>query len=130
MKKIILLIIIILVIGGAITWKALEKTNSPKAAPTAEAIFSCDGGKTIKASFYKGEIVPVNPGEPPVPTGSIELELSDGRNLKLSQTISASGARYANSDESFIFWNKGDTALVLENNIEKNYTNCTTKLLD
>jgi membrane-bound inhibitor of C-type lysozyme len=27
---------------------------------------------------------------------------------------SASGARYANSDESFVFWNKGPTAFIEE----------------
>jgi hypothetical protein len=45
--------------------------------------------------------------------------------LDLNQTISADGARYANSDESFVFWSKGDGALVLENNVEKSYLGCT-----
>jgi hypothetical protein len=42
----------------------------------------------------------------------------------LKQTISASGVRYANKDESFVFWNKGNGALVLENNVEKSYIGC------
>jgi membrane-bound inhibitor of C-type lysozyme len=28
--------------------------------------------------------------------------------------ISGSGARYANADESIVFWNKGDTAFITE----------------
>ncbi|HTW97059.1 MAG TPA: MliC family protein, partial [Candidatus Methylomirabilis sp.] len=66
----------------------------------------------------------VAPGEPPIPTGSVKIVLSDGRNFDLPQTISADGSRYANSDESFVFWSVGDGALVLENNAEKDYTGC------
>src|SRR5581483_12293852 len=35
----------------------------------------------------------------------------------------ASGARYANADESFIFWNKGTTAFITENG-QTTYANC------
>lgn len=61
---------------------------------------------------------------PPIPSGSVKIILSDGRTFNLPQTISADGGRYANSDESFVFWSKGDGAMVLENNIEKNYMGC------
>lgn len=86
--------------------------------------YLCHGGKTIEASFYNGEVKPGEAGQPPIPTGSLKLLLSDGRNLDLAQTISADGTRYANNDESFIFWNKGNEALILENNQEKNYLGC------
>ena len=48
---------------------------------------------------------------------AVALGISDGRSLTLPQVISASGARYAhsNSDDSFVFWNKGNTAFVTEN---------------
>ncbi len=92
--------------------------------PIAQATYICDGGKTIQAAFYKGEGQTVEPGQPPIPSGSVKLILSDGRNLNLAQTISADGGRYANSDESFIFWDKGDKALVLENGTEKDYKEC------
>ena len=72
------------------------------------ATFNCDNEKTINAIFFND---------------SVGLSLSDGRGLILPQTISASGARYANEDESFIFWNKGDTAFVQEGNINT-YDNC------
>jgi membrane-bound inhibitor of C-type lysozyme len=78
-----------------------------QAAQTSEnniinsVIFNCKDNKTIHAIFFKEKV---------------ELTLSDGRNMLLPQAISASGARYANTDESFVFWNKGDTAFVQEGN--------------
>ena len=42
--------------------------------------------------------------------------------------MSGSGARYANKDETFVFWNKGDTAFVTEGNDGKDtYSGCATK---
>jgi len=77
----------------------------------ATATFYCDNDKAIIAEFRKN---------------SVYIKLSDGRALVLLQTISGSGARYANTDESFVFWNKGDTAFIQEG---ENYTyqNCATK---
>lgn len=66
----------------------------------ASAKFICKDDKIIQADFYDRRV---------------ELTLSDGRKYSLYQTISASGARYANVDESFVFWNKGDTAFIQEN---------------
>jgi len=68
-------------------------------APPKEVVFSCDGKKTIEAVFFNGKA---------------NLVLSDKRNLVLPQVIAASGARYANADESIVFWNKGDTAFLTE----------------
>jgi len=98
--------------------------NNVEEQPVASATYKCDGGKTIQAKFYKGEQVPVQPGQPPVPTGRVKLILSDGRSMELNQTLSADGGRYANSDESFVFWSKGDSALVQENGKEVEYKNC------
>jgi membrane-bound inhibitor of C-type lysozyme len=64
------------------------------------ATFNCAENKIINADFYKNKV---------------NIEINDGRSRSLPQTISASGARYANADESFVFWNKGDTAFVEEN---------------
>lgn len=50
----------------------------------------------------------------PQAMGNAEVFLNDGSKLLLSQTASASGARYANSGESFVFWNKGNTAFIEE----------------
>ncbi len=72
------------------------------------ATFICSGDKLIQAVFFNDKV---------------ELTLSDGRSMLLVQGISASGARYANNDESFVFWNKGDTAFVQEGN-NTTYENC------
>lgn len=67
--------------------------------PVATATFVCADDKSIVAKFYPDEVA---------------LTLSDGRELALSQVISGSGARYANGDESIVFWNKGNTAFLTE----------------
>jgi len=94
--------------------------------PTATVSYSCDAGKTINASFYAGapETVPPNPNQPPTPTGTVKIVLSDGRSMTLNQTISADGARYSNADGSFTFWSKGNGAVVLENNQDQTYMGC------
>jgi|GEM_PF-5344184 len=93
-------------------------------APIAQAKYSCDGGKTIEAKFYKGRPIEVKSGEMPVPSGKVALVFGDGSTMELMQTVSADGGRYANAGESFIFWDKGSMALVLENGRETNYKNC------
>lgn len=78
--------------------------------PVAEATFTCKDDKTIAATFYADKV---------------DLKLSDGRDLSLPQVISASGARYANEDETFVFWNVGDTAFVTEGADDKEtYSDC------
>ncbi len=67
--------------------------------PIATATFVCAAEKSIVAKFYPDEVA---------------LTLNDGRDLALPQVISGSGARYANADESIVFWNKGDTAFLTE----------------
>jgi membrane-bound inhibitor of C-type lysozyme len=78
-----------------------QNTQTPESDIINSVIFDCKNNKTIHAIFFKEKV---------------ELTLSDGRNMLLPQAISASGARYANTDESFVFWNKGDTAFVQEGN--------------
>lgn len=144
MKKItVFIILIIIIFVGVVIWYFYGRGNNnqltPSSAatttstgtvassstiPVASAVYLCDGGKTINAAFYRGEQIPVEPGQPPVPTGSVKVVLSDGRSFDLLQTISADGGRYANGDESFVFWDKGDTAPVLENGVEKDYIGC------
>jgi membrane-bound inhibitor of C-type lysozyme len=76
------------------------------------ATYACEGGKRIQAIFTTGS-------QP-----SVQLSLSDGRHILLAQAPSASGARYANRDESFVFWNKGRTAFIEEAG-QRTYTGCT-----
>lgn len=81
---------------------------------SVRALFRCAGGKTIDATFANGN-------------GShVQLILSDGRNLTLPQAMSADGARYANSAEAIVFWNKGNTAFVQEDG-RTTYSDCVTQ---
>ena len=91
-----------------------------------QAIYTCDGGKTITASFFDLKNPPSQlPDIMPMPTGSVLLALSDGRSMTLPQTISGSGVRYANANESFVFWNKGNTAFIEEGaDQNQTYTGC------
>jgi membrane-bound inhibitor of C-type lysozyme len=80
-------------------------------AETIHARFVCGDDKAIDAVFSNGS------------ESRVRLSLSDGRRLVLPQARSASGARYANADESIVFWNKGDTAFIEEHG-RITYTDC------
>lgn len=80
-------------------WEEYCTATIPKTA-----IFACKEDKFINANLYPGD------------DKYVDLVLSDGKRLSIPRAISASGARYANSDETFVFWNKGDTAFIIENN--------------
>jgi membrane-bound inhibitor of C-type lysozyme len=113
MKQIIaILIIAIVAVGGYFLWQMYGP--GPAEVPVSIASFSCEQGKTIGATFYQTKV---------------DLVLSDGRKLMLPQAMSASGARYANADESFVFWNKGNTAFITEGagaTAPQTYANCVT----
>jgi membrane-bound inhibitor of C-type lysozyme len=101
--------------SGVYLGQCIENIFIKKEVPAPEkaitAMFYCDNDKTISTKFTKEKV---------------SLVLSDGRELTLPQTISGSGARYANSDESIVFWNKGDTAFIQEGELFT-YENCITK---
>jgi membrane-bound inhibitor of C-type lysozyme len=61
--------------------------------------YVCAEDETIEATYYADKV---------------DLVLSDGRSMSVPQAMSGSGARYANADESIVFWNKGDTAFITE----------------
>ena len=71
-------------------------------------LFECEGDKALKAEFLES---------------SVRLALSDSRQISLPQTISVDGMRYANTDESFVFWDKDGIAFVEESGV-MTYTNC------
>ena len=90
---------------------------APVAADEADGVIAkvkyvCDDNKTIDATYLQDKV---------------DLVLSDGRTESLPQAMSGSGARYANADESFVFWNKGDTAFITEGtdaNAPPTFANC------
>jgi membrane-bound inhibitor of C-type lysozyme len=67
--------------------------------PISEVKYACADAKTIEATYYPEKV---------------DLVLSDGRTMTLPQTMSGSGIRYANADETFVFWSKGNTAFATE----------------
>ena len=67
--------------------------------PISTVTFTCKDNKSIEASFYSEKV---------------DLKLSDGRTMSLPQTMSGSGIRYANADETMVFWSKGNTAFITE----------------
>lgn len=88
----------------------LSATSALAETPVAAATFKCADAKSIEATFYADKV---------------DLKLSDGRSMTVPQAMSASGARYANTDETFVFWNKGDTAFVTEGKDEtQTYGDC------
>lgn len=113
-----LLLLTILVVCGWFVLHFVQNKSSgttESTAPVASVTYSCDAGKTVDAVYYEGKTIPAaTPDTPPTPGGSVKLSLSDMRSFTLHQTISASGVRYATADESFVFWNKGNTASVAE----------------
>ncbi len=108
-KKIIPWILVLGVVGFAI----FALSNSSKTAdrkPSEEtpqiistAVFMDEKGDTVPALFYEGAVLFTAKG------------VGD---LVLPQTISASGARYANEDESVVFWNKGDSITITKDGQE------------
>ena len=100
MKKIIFILVLIIIIAVIVYYRWPGKI--------IRATFNCASGKTIRVEFSNDKV---------------KLLLSDGRKIELTHAISASGARYANSDESFVFWNKGNTAFIEENG-QMTFTDC------
>jgi len=76
--------------------------------------YKCAAGKTIAAAFWLGM------------PGKVRLKLGDGRSYQLPQVMSASGVKYANQGEKFVFWSKGDTAFVLEDDV-MTYRDCASR---
>ena len=85
----------------------------PASQPAASVAYRCDGGKTLAADYFNGPLRTAPDGRP-IPGGHVDLVLGDGRKLSLPQTLSGSGIRYANADESIVFWSKGDGAFLEE----------------
>jgi membrane-bound inhibitor of C-type lysozyme len=94
------------------------------AAPVNTVRYDCAQGRTLTAEYFAGP-TRTAPSGAPIPGGHVILTLGDGKKLTLPQTLSGSGIRYANSDESFVFWSKGDTAFVEEGaNRTVTYADC------
>jgi hypothetical protein len=109
MKKIIgysiLTVVVVCGLFFAYTQKIKEGDSGTE---VASVVFTCEANKTIGAIFYKD---------------SVRITLSDGRKMILPQVVSGSGARYANTNESVVFWNKGNTSFIEEKD-NTTFKNC------
>jgi membrane-bound inhibitor of C-type lysozyme len=99
---------------------ALAPQSAPRATSTVTVAtstlitgvtFICPNHSYVSAMFYRD---------------GVKLLLSDGRTMTLPHALSADGARYANPDESFVFWNKGNGAFITEQGTTT-YSGCVTK---
>ena len=116
------IVVIIAIVGG---WYVLTRPAPSVSAGPTQVMYACDTGQVINATFTAGETKePTKAGQPPVPGGSVLLTFEDNSTLTLAQTISADGARYANPDESLVFWSKGNGAMVLQSGVEKDFKGC------
>ena len=100
--------------NGSLSPSGPEVTAEPTLAPqesSVQANFTCSDDKTIEATFNNGA------------ESNVNLVLSDGTTINLPRAVSGSGARYANADESIVFWNQGNEAF-LEENGTQTYTDC------
>jgi membrane-bound inhibitor of C-type lysozyme len=116
MKKYSLVIILsAVVIVVALFVLVIKNNNTNQTVDSKKVTFMCDSKKTIDVIFYPGV--------------DKEVKLSFNGNtdtLILKHVVSGSGARYANKDESFVFWNKGNTAFITEKDVVT-FANCVTK---
>ena len=97
------------VLQGSTYVQPTQTTQTALAGSVISSVsYKCDASKTIEAVF----------------TGNtVNLSLSDGRSENLLQSISADGGRYTNSDESFVFWSKGNGAFITEGS-KITFNNC------
>lgn len=96
---------------------AVEQQDS-LTEPVAAVVFQCAEGKEFLAR------VEVRPDASPENPGRAEVFFIDGSITPVTQTMAASGVRYATADESLVFWMKGETAFI-EQAGQTTYQDCT-----
>lgn len=87
-------------------------TVSARAGEDALATFACANGTTMTAVFMRD---------------LVDLTLSDGRQITLTQVESGSGIRYANETGSIEFHSKGEEAFLTEGG-DTTYADCKAAL--
>ncbi len=87
-----------MMMSGLAIWLFQHRTEEIPEIDDELFIFNCSSGREIKISYDHG-------GD------SADLFL-EGKTYKLHRVISASGARYANKEETVIFWEHQGEAMV------------------
>jgi len=104
-NSVVVIALVIVAIGG--TYFITHKKAGDTPVPTTEVV-----GKPINATFVSGnEQVPAT-----FLDDSVTFYYSALGTTTLPRAISASGARYANDDESIVFWNKGNQLTLFKDN--------------
>lgn len=98
---------LLLVLLLPLTVLVILKTKSDK---LIHVRYVCEQGKSIAATYN-------------LTRDNVFIVLSDGRMFTLPRAMSGSGARYTTPDEAVVFWNKGTTAFILEQDKET-FTGC------
>lgn len=104
-KKALWITSIAIVVIGTLLWKMPAKAPvaPPTEAPTGEisaTFYDQKTGEKVDALFVDRRVTFTN-----TKLGTMTLD----------QAISADGARYATTDESIVFWNKGNSVLITQN---------------
>jgi membrane-bound inhibitor of C-type lysozyme len=105
---VVLILVFIGIIAGLLWWNSQQKKANVVSDVSTTINYVCDDQKTIRAEYL---------------TEEVSITLSDNRTMTLYQGVSASGARYTNTDESVVFWEKGEMAF-LEENDQETFSNC------
>lgn len=103
-----LLGIVVAIVVAFLIFLYRQQSLIPGSAPEK---FICSDGKFIDASF-QNDIA--------------SLTFSDDRVMDLPKVVSTDGIRYANDDESIVFWKKDNGAFILENGT-KTFNNCVNR---
>lgn len=116
-KELIFVLAIVAIFGIIFVWHKGQGNvvNAPETSPTPTPIkvtYVCPNGDEIPASFDNT-------------AGTVTFTLPGGEPTTLPHAMSADGARYANSDESLVFWNVGDSVMIEQNGVTT-YQNCST----
>jgi membrane-bound inhibitor of C-type lysozyme len=100
LSQIIAIVLFVAVFGVGFYVGEKYENKSILGNAKVSAKFVCPDKSVINADFY---------------SRAVHIETARLGGMYLTQTISGSGARYANADESIVFWNKGDTAFIQQN---------------
>ena len=88
-KKIILISLSILILIGGLHFYSLYKKGE-EGSEESYFIFVCPSGAEIRVNYEE--------------EGDLAVVQLEGKVYRLKLAVSASGARYANEDESVVFW--------------------------
>ena len=106
-----ILVVMIVVVLFATGWLNRQKIDFSNTF-----IFSCKDNKVITATFLKKD-------------NQVRLQLTDGRDFVIPRVESASGEKYANGDDSFVFWTKGEESFITEGlQQDKTFIDCVAQV--